>query len=121
MKYTEEFERFWKAYPKRWNRELGIWVKRKKRPAFQKWQLLSQEIRDECFAKVKLIKASEGGSVRDAVTWLNQDGWDDIELPKKYKPILPKQITGNVLKIVTEDNRSTSDKVNAERKKLGIK
>ena len=79
--YTAEFERFWKAYPARWNKELGLFVKRKKHPAFEKWQKLSKEIRDECLAKVHLVKRSEGKGVRDAVTWLNQYGWDDIELP----------------------------------------
>ena len=42
MDYTPEFEKFWQAYPKRWNRDLGCYVKRKKYPAFQKWQKLSQ-------------------------------------------------------------------------------
>lgn len=99
MEYTEEFEQFWKLYPSRWNRDLGTSVKRKKRPAFMKWQLLPQEIRDECLAKVKYIKSSEGGAVRDAVTWINQFGWEDIDLPEPPpKPVIPKQLTGQVFK-----------------------
>ena len=93
-RYTDEFERFWKAYPSRWNHDLGLYVKRKKFPAFQKWQKLSQAIRNECLAKVKYIKAAEG-TPRDAVTWLNQRGWEDFDLPgEKEKPkTLPKDLT----------------------------
>ena len=80
-RYTEEFEKFWKAYPCRWHKDLGIRVKRKKYPAFEKWQKLSQEIREECLAKTKHIQRAEGAYVRDAVTWLNQYGWEDIESP----------------------------------------
>ena len=73
--YTKEFEVFWKLYPARWNTNLSLYVKRKKRPAFKKWQKLSQKIRNECLSKVKLIKKSEGSgtSIRDAVTWLNNN------------------------------------------------
>jgi len=92
MKYTDEFERFWKAWPTRWNRDLGLNVKRKKAPAFVKWQKLSEEIKAEIFSKLKYVKKAEGGasSVRDAVTWLNQEGWDEIELPKNVKPFPPE-------------------------------
>lgn len=100
-RYTSEFEEFWLKYPTRWNRDLGISVKRKKKPAFIKWQQLSQEIRRECLRKVTRIKSAEGGSVRDCVTWLNQEGWDDIDLPsKKVETILPKELTDKALKDV---------------------
>ena len=95
-RYTDEFESFWKAYPARWNRDLGMgmYVKRKKFPAFQKWQRLSQAIRDECMAKVKYIRDAEG-TPRDAVTWLNQRGWEDFELPGKKEKLqpLPRDLT----------------------------
>lgn len=92
MDYTTEFETFWVKYPKRWNRDLGCFVKRKKWPAFQKWQKLSKAIRSDCLAKVHLIRRAEG-TPRDCVTWLNQRGWEDIELEKpKLIPtkLLPK-------------------------------
>jgi len=114
--YTEEFERFWKAYPSRWNMNLHSYVKRKKWPAFKVWQKLSKELKAECMAKVRLVKATEG-TPRDAVTWLNQRGWDDIELPEeKWKPSLPKEMT-NSLKSVPQQE-SMADKSNREVRKL---
>ena len=109
--YTEEFEIFWKLFPKRWNRDLGIFVKRKKWPAFEKWQKLSQAIRNECLGKARLIKASEG-TPRDCVTWLNQRGWDDIELPVPPPKALPaeimpklKVVESHIVNINNERNR----------------
>jgi len=114
MNYTEEFETFWKLYPKRWNRDLGVYVKRKKWPAFEKWQKLSQAIRNECLAKARLIKATEG-TPRDCVTWLNQRGWDDIELPTPKPKALPAEITpklktveSHIVNINNERNRQTA-------------
>ena len=118
MDYTPEFETFWKQFPSRWNRDLGISVKRKKWPAFEKWQKLSQAIRNDCLAKACLIKQSEG-TPRDCVTWLNQRGWDDIELPDKPKPkALPAALVPVMKTVEPLDNRSTSDKVNKEMAKL---
>jgi len=120
MDYTDEFETFWKAYPSRWNRDIHSYVKRKKYPAFEKWQKLPQDIRDDCLAKSKLIKEAEG-TPRDCVTWLNQRGWDDIELPKaKLKPF-PANIVPIMKGVPQGDTRSTSDKVNEQRRKMGIK
>lgn len=114
MDYTEEFERFWSSYPKRWNRDLGVYVKRKKWPAFEKWQKLSQAIRNECLAKARLIKATEG-TPRDCVTWLNQRGWDDIELPAPKPKALPAEITpklkvieSHIVNVNNERNRQTA-------------
>ena len=109
-KYTIEFEMFWKAYPKRWNRDLGVYVKRKKWPAFEKWQKLSQAIRNDCLAKARYIKATEG-TPRDCVTWLNQRGWDDIELAPLPKA-LPAEITPKLKKV-----ESCIVNVNNERNK----
>ena len=110
MDYTPEFETFWSLYPKRWNRDLGCYVKRKKWPAFEKWRKLTQAIRDDCLAKVKLIRRAEG-TPRDCVTWLNNRGWDDIEL-EKPKP-LPTHLVPK-LKTVPEHNVNIND----ERNKL---
>lgn len=114
-RYTPEFEEFWQGYPKRYQKGLSVWVKRKKQPAFESWVKLDDTIHVEILSKLRFIKSSEGDSPRDAVTWLNQCGWEDIELPKpKFKPILPKQLTGEVLKDVpglvnvnNERNRQT--------------
>lgn len=117
MEYTEEFEKFWKAYPKRWNRDIGSFVKRKKFPAFEKWQKLSQTVRDECLAKSRLIRKTEG-TPRDCVTWLNQRGWDDIELPKPKPEPMPANVVPIMKSVPQGDTRSTSDKVNEQRKIL---
>jgi hypothetical protein len=91
MEYTEEFETFWKRYPARWNQDLSIYVKRKKHPAFQKWQKLPKEIQAKCLRIVHLIKKAEG-TPRDAVTWLNQQGWDDIDEPELEASSLPQEL-----------------------------
>ena len=91
-KYTEEFEQFWKDYPARWNKETGDKVKRKKGPAFKSWLKLTDDVRAKCLRIIKKIKRSEGGAVRDCVTWLNQDGWDDIDEPDLEAQSLPQEL-----------------------------
>lgn len=120
-KYTDEFEQFWKGFPARWNRDFqgGTWVKRKKYPAFEKWQKLPGETRAKCLRIIKQIKKAEGGAVRDAVTWLNQYGWDDIneinEIEEAYH--LPGSM--NVLKSV-DTTLNINNERNRQRKKLGL-
>ena len=109
MDYTPEFMEFWRKYPARWNSNLSCMVKRKKYPAFLSWQKLSLKRQQECLAKVKYIKQTEG-TPRDCVTWLNQRGWDDIEL-EKPKPISTKFLPK--MKIV----ESVELNVNNERNK----
>ena len=116
MDYTEEFETFWKAFPSRWNRDLGVFVKRKKWPAFEKWQKLSQAIRNDCLAKSRLIRLTEG-TPRDCVTWLNQRGWDDIELPSPKRKALPAEITPK-LKIVESHIINVNNERNQQIKAL---
>lgn len=118
MNYTEEFEKFWRLYPKRWNRDLGVYVKRKKWPASETWQKLSQTIRDECMAKARYIKATEG-TPRDCVTWLNQRGWDDIELPAPPPKALPAEITPK-LKVVDSHIVNVNNERNEQIEKLAI-
>ena len=113
--YTPEFELFWKKYPSRWNASVHGYVKRKKHPAFDKWQKLSPAIQAECLYKAKYIKAHEG-TPRDCVTWLNQYGWEDIELdvPESF---VSKNKAAEVLHTVkfekvnknNERNRQTKD------------
>jgi hypothetical protein len=118
MEYSREFEVFWKLYPKRWDRTRSKLIKRKKFPAWQSWQKLTDEERHEILTKAKYIKEFEGGSARDAVTWLNQRGWDDIDFPDTWTPRLPDELTD-----VCEAPTHTVD-INAERNRqrrgLGI-
>ena len=119
MDYTTEFETFWKAYPKRWNRDLGCYVKRKKWPAFQKWQKLSKAIRNDCLAKVHLIRRAEG-TPRDCVTWINQRGWEDIEIEeKKSKPFPPELLPK--MKTVENPAVNISNERNRQKNKLGVR
>jgi len=115
MNYTDEFQRFWKAFPSRWNRNYG-YVKRKKVPAFKAWQKLSQDIRDKCLRIVKQIKRSEGEAVRDCVTWLNQEGWEDIDEPEEVQH-LPEQFTTDVFKEVHKPI-DLNERRNIERRKI---
>lgn len=115
--YTKDFEQFWLKYPKRWNKDLGLWVKRKKFPAFLKWQKLSREIRQECLEKVHLVKASEG-TPRDCVTWLNQRGWEDIEIDDKTRKGLPLDMIEGLLKEVPTQDLNVSNERNRQMRKL---
>ncbi len=121
MEYSREFEVFWKCYPKRWDRSGHKLIKRKKFPAWQSWEKLDKDIQHEILTKAKYIKDFEGGAVRDAVTWLNQRGWDDIEFLEKWVPVLPKELTENVLKDGRTIPIDVNDERNRQRKALGIK
>ena len=118
MDYTQEFETFWKLFPKRWHTGLGVYIKRKKWPAFESWQKLSQAIRNDCLAKARLIKATEG-TPRDCVSWLNQKGWDDIELPKPKPKALPAAITPK-LRTVESHIVNMNNKRNEQIDKLAV-
>lgn len=74
---------FWSLYPDRWDREGRNRIKRKKAPAFEKWAKLSNEIKAECLTIATKIRASEGSSVRDCVTWINQKAWEEMRPKKK--------------------------------------
>jgi len=93
MAYSKEFEVFWRLYPKRWDRSRNKLIKRKKFPAWESWQKLDEDTQHEILTKTKYIKDFEGSSARDAVTWLNQRGWDDIEFPDSWSPVLPDELT----------------------------
>ena len=116
MNYTEDFQKFWQAYPKRWSRSMHGYIKRKKAPAFKTWQKLSPEIKSKCLRIVKKIKYSEGEAVRDCVTWLNQEGWDDIEEPQQVKH-LPEEMTNNVFRVVNH-HIDLNQRRNEEMRKL---
>ena len=90
MDYTEEFEVFWKAYPKRWNRSSGKYYKVGKWEAFQVWKRLSQKDRNDILIKVNYMKTGE--FVLDAHRWLKKRRFDDIEIPKPKKKIVVQKI-----------------------------
>ncbi len=112
MTYTEDFEEFWVKYPKRWDRNAHRYIKRKKGPASKSWCKLSLEIHTEILAKVKYIKQFEGSAVRDPVTWLNQEGWDDIDITPRPKPVLTKESADLILKPVQDEPKLDTMKIN---------
>ena len=120
--YTPAFEIFWSKYPKRWHQGLGCLIKRKKWPAFEKWQKLPKAIKAKCLARVHLIKQFEG-TPRDCVTWINQRGWDDMEWEELKKlPIgFPKEMIENLLKEVPEAGVNVSNRRNRQKDKLGVR
>lgn len=87
MNYTDEFERFWKDYPARWNKDSDRHYKVGKWEAFQVWKKLSQKDKEDVLAKVKYVQT--GQFVLDAHRWLKKRRFDDIEIPKP-KPILER-------------------------------
>lgn len=98
LEYTEEFERFWKNFPARWNSARGAKLKRKKYPAMVSWSKLGRDAIEDILKKLPLIWKAEGDYPRDPVTWLNQHGWDDIQLPKP--PLLSKEMAASITKAV---------------------
>ena len=113
--YTKDFEEFWKRYPARWQKEMCRFVKRKKKPAFLVWKKLPIEIRKICLSRVHLIAKNEGSksSIRDCVTWLNQDGWDEINIDKEPMG-LPKEMIENLLKKVPDANININNERNRQ-------
>ena len=115
--YTDEFEQFWKGFPARWNKERGTYIKRKKGPAFVSWLKLQPDERAKCLRIVKKIKGAEGGATRDCVTWLNQDGWDDIDEPDLEAQSLPQELIPR-FKTVSISRINTNNERNRHMNKL---
>lgn len=80
-RYSEEFERFWKLYPARWNRDSHKRYKVGKWDAMQEWKRLSAEEKQIAFIAVKSLRSGE--FVQDAHRWLKHKRFDDIELKQK--------------------------------------
>lgn len=98
-RYTAEFEEFWKLYPERWYEDSDRYYKVGKWDAMLEWKKLDEE--DKARAMIAVRRLKVGKYIKDAHRWLHHRRFDDIELPKP-KAVLPKQITGNVLKEVPQ-------------------
>ena len=90
MEYTQEFETFWRNYPKRWNRSSHRYYKVGKWEAFQAWKRLSQKDRNDILIKVKYMK--DGEFVLDAYRWLKKRRFDDMEIRKPRRKEVVKPI-----------------------------
>lgn len=95
-RYDPKFEYVWKKWPRRWSRTKGVWIKRKKVPAWKKWQTLDEATQDIIVSCVLQAREQEGSYPRDLVTWLNQEGWEDLDLGEDYQAILPKELTQEI-------------------------
>jgi len=72
--YTDNFERFWKAYPKRNGQKRG------KKPAFEKsWKKLTTDEKRAAYADVEKRNRHKGWGkyIRDAERYLRDHGWED--------------------------------------------
>ena len=94
-RYSNEFQYVWGKWPGRWNAKLGRKVKRKKQPAWKAWQKLSPDTQQLIVSCIIQARANEDFP-RDLVTWINQEGWEDLDLPDSYEAILPKELTQNI-------------------------
>lgn len=88
--YSQDFEIFWASYPSRNGQ------KTKKAQAWASfWKLLSSDngITAELITdRIKALAPQYGDFPRDAVTWLNQRGWEDEISLTKPRPVAGSKI-----------------------------
>jgi len=78
--YTDNYERFWKAYPKRNGRKVG------KFDAFKVWKTMSADDKRAAFTEIEKRnrQQSHGKYIKDALRYLKGRGWeDDVEADQK--------------------------------------
>ena len=73
-KYTPEFEEFWKKWKGRWNKEKDVYIKVRKRQAFEDWQKLSVEEQRKAWRAADKVS---GEFTPDANRWLKESMFDD--------------------------------------------
>lgn len=77
--YTDNYERFWEAYPKRNGRKVG------KKPAFAQWNKLTTDQKRAAFSDVEKRnrQGTWGKYIRDAARYLRDYGWEDEIAPEQ--------------------------------------
>jgi hypothetical protein len=115
-RYSDEFEAFWKAYPKRFIPESDRWVKVGKNDAWKKWVKLSGTEQQTVMAVLHNVKA--GRYVLDAQRWLKGRRWEDYEAPAEYKPA--EGIPQPQMKAV-EEKQGLNERRNKQKDGLGVK
>lgn len=80
-KYTDEFEKFWYLYPRRWVESSGQWVKIGKYEAFVAWKRISKQ--ERVFIMTILPKLKSNRYTPDASRWLKKRRWEDFEQSAK--------------------------------------
>jgi hypothetical protein len=112
-RYSDEFEAFWRAYPKRFIPESDRWVKVGKADAWERWVKLSEAEQKTVMSIIHKVKL--GRFVPDAHRWLKGRRWEDYEAPAEYKPaegIPQPQIKG------VEEKQGLN--VNEQKDRLGV-
>jgi len=81
--YSQDFEAFWEAYPARNGQKTK---KAKAWDAFWKITTTTSVTPEHLTDRIKALAHQYGDFPRDAVTWLNQRGWEDEVVPVKLRP-----------------------------------
>lgn len=123
MEYTPEFITFWKLFPGRYHEsgrpKVGggyehYW-KIGKRKAMEEWQKLNDYQKKWAMYSVKFMR--KGKYIPDPHRWLRDGKYEDIDMPEE-RVAMPTKFVPTLKIVPAANNRSTSDKVNAQRKKL---
>lgn len=70
--YTQEFEKFWSAYPSRQGKKVG------KKEAFAEWQRAMKDVdADYLIAQIEALAPQYGEYPVDACRWLKHRRWED--------------------------------------------
>jgi hypothetical protein len=70
--YTQEFEKFWAAYPSRQGKKVG------KKEAFAEWQRAMKDVEAEyLIAQIEALAPQYGEYPVDACRWLKHRRWED--------------------------------------------
>ncbi len=92
IKYTEQFEQFWKLYPGRTNKSGRI-IKQDKLGAFREWQKLTDNERKMAMS----AHPAQGKYTPDARKWLYHNRWEDEDIgPGAIEKIKLYPIKGRV-------------------------
>ena len=81
--YSQDFEAFWEAYPARNGQKTK---KAKAWDAFWKITTATSISPEHLTDRIKALAPQYGDFPRDAVTWLNQRGWEDEVVLVKLRP-----------------------------------
>ena len=92
--YSQDFEAFWVAYPARNGQKTK---KAKAWDAFWKITTTTDITPEHLTDRIKVLAPQYGDFPRDAVTWLNQRGWEDEVEPIRLQPRKQPQNKAQVL------------------------
>lgn len=115
--YSVEYNKFWAVFPKRYIKRSNSWVKRGKYDGWEVWQNMTEEEQGLALALVVNEKAAE--ATQDVHRWLKGRRWEDYIAKPPFEPT--EGLPTPDMRTVEDKKESVSDKVNRQRKKLGVK